>query len=88
VRMLYTVSARQGASLEIDQKGRLFLCACFLGYQGWNSKAGVQFLGRPRRREAASRISEPTVQVPFMQLPTLVPRYLSEAKEEQSCEES
>ena len=35
-----------------------------------------------------SWISEPTVQVPFMQLPTLVPRYLSEAKEEQSCEKS
>jgi hypothetical protein len=35
-----------------------------------------------------SWISEPTVQVPFMQPPTLVPRYLSEAKEEQSCEKS
>src|SRR6516225_4184031 len=28
------------------------------------------------------RFSEPTVQVPFMQLPTLVPRYLSKTKEE------
>jgi hypothetical protein len=35
-------------------------------------------------REA--QFSEPSVQILFMQLPTLVPRYLETKEEQQSCE--
>jgi hypothetical protein len=40
----------------------------------------------PAGHQQVGRISESAVQVPFMQLPTSVPRYFSETKEEQSCE--
>jgi len=54
-----------------------------------HDEASFEFFKRPsgkRRGEGMlhreAQFSEPTVQVLFMQLPTLVPRYLSKTKEE------